>query len=232
VSTEPAVQDELESLATLQSRDFLLDFVRLSLDRKHKRLWCEKSLTTPFHIDAIKSAAPEVKFIILHRHPMDVVASLLEATKWGFDRFGLASYVASYPTNLVDACARYWLDRIEILIAASRNDSLDCHIIKYEDLVLDTEATMEELLAYLNLANDVSLSRRAFDDSHDLGSSDYKIAFTHSVISSSVGRGHQVPVDRLSADTLERLNKALVDLDYEPIDMTWNLSVSVITDST
>ena len=46
----------------------------------------------------------------LYRHPMDVIASGVEACPWGLNGYGFDPYIATTPGNSVMALASFWAD--------------------------------------------------------------------------------------------------------------------------
>jgi len=76
------------------------------LARRGKKRYCDKNLGTELHVDPLLAVYPEAKFICLHRHPMDVIASGIEACPWGLSNYGFEPYVAGAPGNSVLALAR------------------------------------------------------------------------------------------------------------------------------
>src|SRR5215831_19962202 len=76
------------------------------LARRRKRRYCDKSLNTAEHADLLLRVFPGATFICLYRHPMDVIASGIEACPWGLNGFGFDPYAAASPGNAVLALAR------------------------------------------------------------------------------------------------------------------------------
>jgi protein-tyrosine sulfotransferase len=76
---------------------------------------------------------PEAKFVCLYRHPMDVIASGIEASLWGLNGFGFDAYVASSPGNAVLALAQFWADNTAAILAVEQRFLDRCHRVWYED---------------------------------------------------------------------------------------------------
>jgi hypothetical protein len=69
------------------------------LARRGKRRYCDKSLGTARYAELLLRVYPEAKFLYLYRHPMDVIASGIEACPWGLNGYGFDPYIASSPGN-------------------------------------------------------------------------------------------------------------------------------------
>ena len=62
------------------------------LARRGKKRYCDKNLGTALYAYMLLGVYPEAKFICLHRHPMDVIASGIEACPWGLANYGFEPY--------------------------------------------------------------------------------------------------------------------------------------------
>ena len=59
-------------------------------------VFCDKSLTTVDHLASVSRCYPKASYIFLYRYPLDLIASGIEASRWGFNAFGFAPYVGAY----------------------------------------------------------------------------------------------------------------------------------------
>ena len=75
--------------------------MRFYIEAEGKRVFADKSLETAWYLPAVHDIFPEAKFLLLFRHVMDVVASGVSASPWGFQAFGYAPYVARSVDNFV-----------------------------------------------------------------------------------------------------------------------------------
>ena len=100
-----------------------------------KRRWCDKSLANATHLELLAELWPTGRFVLLHRHALDVVASSLEAAIWGLDQYGFATYAQMSPTNPVIALVGYWIERTGALLRFEERHPDRCLRIRYEDLV-------------------------------------------------------------------------------------------------
>src|ERR1700677_1258062 len=102
----PAIPDA----AIAGTRETMDRIVGRYLQRRGKLRYCDKSLGTARYAELITRVYPAAKFLCMYRHPMDVIASGLEACPFGLTGYGFDSYNATTPGNAVLALARYWVD--------------------------------------------------------------------------------------------------------------------------
>src|SRR6185437_13760057 len=121
------------------------------LARRGKTRYCDKNLGTEPHVETLLAVYPEAKFICLYRHPMDMIASGVEACPWGLSQYGFEPYVAHAPGNSVLALARYWSDHISAILAVEDKFPGRCHRVRYEDLVADPETVASGIFQFLGL---------------------------------------------------------------------------------
>jgi hypothetical protein len=146
-----------------------------------------------------------------------MIASGLEASKWGFNAFGFAPYVAANPGNFVAALANYWIDRVSRMIAFERTCELAHARIYYELLCDDPSGTLAQLFELLDLPPDDQVIARAFDSRHGVGPGDYKIDYSGSIAVDSIGRGATLP-EHLAEAQVTRINDLLAELDYPALE--------------
>jgi hypothetical protein len=196
--------------------------------RRGKRIWCVKSLTIAERLPDVLQVFPEARYLCLYRHGMDVVASSLEAARWGYGKFGFRKYIMERPENVVAAVAQSWIDRTTHMLDLERAATHSTFRVRYEDLVTDPDYTITRILRFLGLRHSphvvAAMAAGALRDGHDGGHGDFKVAFTSEVNADSIGRGHIVPVTSIDPDQLPVMNNLLGELGYEPIDKEWNIS--------
>ena len=187
-----------------------------------QRVYCDKSLDSVHHLALVHELFPDARIILVFRHVMDTVASGLEASPWGFNAFGYRSYVQANPGNTVAALASYWLDHVTQALEWQEHNEELCHRVRYEDLVLEPEKTVQHMQAFLGVDPDLSVLSRAFDREALNGPGDYKLEHTTNVHASSVGHGKRVPFTMLPPPLVAALNTKLEDLAYDPLTPSWN----------
>lgn len=125
------------------------------LGRKGKLRYCDKSLGTARYADLLARVYPRAKFVCLYRHPMDVIASGMEACPWGLSGFGFDQYISETPGNAVLALARFWADNTALALAVEERFPERCHRVRYEDLVTATEETAAGIFSFLARVSEI-----------------------------------------------------------------------------
>jgi hypothetical protein len=187
-----------------------------------KSRWADKSLPSLDHAELLAQLFHDARFICLYRHPIDTIASLLEATPYGYGEFGLEMYVRASPTNLVDGFANYWLDKANTMMRLEETPNVQCFRLRYEDMVLSTEESLGRLFDFLELEWDAAhiSDENVFGRSLDAGKGDYKIRYTSSFDPASIGRGWHIPVELMSKSTRDRVDDVSQRLGYPPLNRT------------
>ena len=190
-----------------------------------KKRYCDKSLGAAEHADLLLRLFPGAKFICLYRHPMDVIASGIEACPWGLKGFGFDRYAAESPGNAVLALARLWADHAAAIHAVEERFPGRCHRVRYEDLVADPEAAAEAIFGFLGAGSQPGISSRCFTPERErAGRADYKIWHTSRITADSVGRGWSVPANLIEPAVAARVNELAAKLGYIRVDDTWGVA--------
>jgi hypothetical protein len=184
--------------------------------RRGATRWADKSLTSARNAELLHRIFPEAQFICLFRECRDTVASLLEATPFGYQHFGLESYVRNNVGNLMLACALLWSDTVQKIVEFEDRYPDQCHRIRYEDLVQDPKSTVSALFRFLgapwdhtDFDNDVIFARDMRP-----GYGDFKINYTKQINTNSVGRGATLPVGLIPPPLQKRINALQSRLGY------------------
>jgi protein-tyrosine sulfotransferase len=217
-----------ESLAL--AREVIGGMITEYLASRGKSVWCDKSLETVLALDVIRRLFPGARFICLHRHAMDVVASLHESCTWGYGYFTVQPYIARHYNNVPLAFAEYWMDR-EARMAGLEDSSARTLAVHYERLVRDPETVVTDILRFLDLPREDKLVRRmvesALGAADDSGAGDWKIPFTTAVDQRSVERGRAIPVELIGGAPRATMNKLLARMRYPVVGDDWNTSSSI-----
>ncbi len=185
--------------------------------------WCDKSLDGLLFARVAAALWPRAQFICLYRHCMDVIASGLEACRWGPDAFGFEEFAPQFPGNSVAAIGACWADMTAKIIDFEKEYPGRSLRVRYEDLVADTEDVAGRIFGFLGVPAVPGISRSCFAVAHDAnGPGDAKIWFTAAVSAESVGRGREVPADRLPAHVRADVNRALSELGYGEVGEDWD----------
>jgi protein-tyrosine sulfotransferase len=192
------------------------------LRRRGKRRYCDKSLGAAKQAGLLLRIWPGTRFVCLYRHPMDVIASGIEASPWGLAGYGFEPYLGSPPDNNVAALARYWLDYTTSIAAAEERHPGRCLPVRYEDLVTDPDGQIARIFAFIGAAPDPGIVARCFGPEHQrFGPGDYKIWDTSGVSADSVGRGWTMPAGKIPAPLLGRVNELADRLGYLRVGPQW-----------
>jgi protein-tyrosine sulfotransferase len=211
----PHVRSAIRSAAAAPMLDYCM--------RSGTKLYCDKSLDSVHHLALVKTLFPDLRCVMLFRHVMDVVASGLEASPWGFEAYGYLPFVQRTPDNFVVALVNYWLSHVDAALAWEKTNPDSCHRVRYEDLVTAPKSTLSPLLCFLGVESDAQLLDSAFMAPHEpTGPGDHKVIWTAGVHSSSMGRGKRVPVSMIPSELLEAVNTKLVLLGYDELTAAWN----------
>lgn len=192
------------------------------LARREKRRYCDKSLGTARYAELLLRVYPEAKFICLYRHPMDVIASGIEACPWGLNGYGFDRYIAGTPGNMVLALARFWADNATEILRAEDRFSDSCHRVRYEDLVTSPQDIADGIFSFLGVDRVPGITTTCFSPERErFGPADYKIWNTSRISADSVGRGWDIPAGLILPSVLEQVNGLADRLGYVLVDEKW-----------
>ncbi len=190
--------------------------------RRGKKRYCDKSLGTARFAYLMSRVWPESKFLCLVRHPMDVIASGIEACPWGLGGYGFDPYIAETPSNSVFAMARFWVENVSLITSAEQEHPDRCYRVRYEDMVADPQAAADGIFGFLGVARVPDIAEKMFTaDRERFGPADYKIWNTSQVNSDSVGRGWVIPAGLIGPQYLQAMNELCGKLGYCPVDERW-----------
>ena len=179
-------------------------------------VYCDKSLTTVDHLSTISQCYPKASLIFLYRYPLDMIASGLEASKWGFNAFGFTPFVGASPGNFVGALANYWIDRASKMVTFERTCELAHARLYYELLCDDPTGTLAQLFEFLDLPADDTVLERVFHTRHGVGPGDYKIDFSGRIAVDSMPGGDAARTH--GEAQVKVINELLAELDYPALD--------------
>ncbi len=97
--------------------------------------WFDKTPQNVYGTLLISAAYPEARFVHLHRHPLNVVASLMEG--------------AVMPVHSLDAAISYWVEAVGILEQFKRIATDRLLEISYESLSSDPLPTVSKILEFI-----------------------------------------------------------------------------------
>jgi hypothetical protein len=180
-------------------------------------VFADKSLVTVDQLPLVARCYPKASYVFLYRYPLDMIASGIEASRWGFNSFGFAPYIGAVPGNFVGGLGNYWIDKVSRMLEFERTCSVAHARIYYELMCDDPVTTMSDLFTFLGLPPVAGIVEQAFASRHAVGPGDYKIDFTTSVGTDSVGRGVTLP-ELLRPEQVTRIDELLAELDYPALE--------------
>lgn len=180
-------------------------------------VFVDKSLVTVDQLPIVASCYPKASYVFLYRYPLDMIASGIEASRWGFNAFGFGPYIGAAPGNFVSGLGNYWIDKVSRMLEFERTCDVAHARIYYELLCDDPVTTLSDLLEFLGLPSDTGIVEQAFENRHAVGPGDYKIDFTRSVKTDSVGRGSTLPW-LFHPEQVKRIDELLAELDYPALE--------------
>jgi Sulfotransferase family len=203
-------------------RRALDDMVGEYLRRRGKLRFCDKSLGAASQAALLLRIFPDARFICLYRHPMDMIASGIEACPWGLNGFGFDAYAAMSPGNSVQALAQFWIDNMSAILAVEERLPQRCYRVRYEDLVADPETVTHGIFRFLGVTPSPGISRQCFGpDREPIGPADYKIWQTSEITADSVGRGWSIPATPIRLALREAINGLAGKLGYVAVTEQW-----------
>jgi hypothetical protein len=217
---------EIPDAAIAGVRETMDRMVGSYLARRGKQRYCDKSLGTARFSYLLTRIWPAARFICLFRHPMDVIASGIEACPWGLNGYGFDPYVAETPGNVVFSLARYWADNAQAILGAEEDDAGRCHRVLYEDLVADPQAVADGIFGFLGVTQLPGVAGRIFaPEREQSGPADYKIWHTSAITADSVGRGWAIPAGLIAPQVRAVINDLCGKLGYAQVDDQWGGAV-------
>jgi protein-tyrosine sulfotransferase len=206
--------DEAERSAwtTRQVRAMTESFMKPYAQAKGKQLWAEKTPSNLAHAEALKRTFPDAAFLCLHRHPLDLIRSGFESTRFGKLRFDLWDYQSG-----VDFC----IEQTHALLQFEKANRDRCFRLHYEDIVKDGPATLAHAFNFMGLESDPEIVNAAFTAKHERGPGDPKAEFANRIYNTSIGRGAEIVtmLSDVSVASKNRLKDLIVELGYPRTDL-------------
>jgi len=210
--------DDRESADT--TRRHLGTLMATHTRRNGKQMWCEKTPGNVFYREHIARVFPRARYVCLYRHCRDVVFSRLESHR-AFHKDG---------NRTVETFAREWVEHTEQCLAAATSELSRCMALKYELLATHPTIALSQLESFLAIAPWPEWLDRLFGDRETWNTGplggDTKIRYSHTIESSSIGRGRDLDFSECSPDVRERVDRALTLLGYPSLAEPWHSATS------
>jgi protein-tyrosine sulfotransferase len=213
VEQQPARRASALGLA--MTRSMVGALVTPVLARRGKQRWCDISPGAAPAAPAFLELYPDAQFICLHRNCLDVIASILESSRWGIIDNGFWRFAAAHPGNNVAALANYWIIHAKAIISFQDAHPDQCMDVRYEDLMTRPEQARTEIFAFLgndrdSVGMDMSARPGQYVEPRAIGE-DVRSAGDHDPSRDSV------PADLIPPHMLAELNDILSSLGYRAI---------------
>src|SRR5215470_14059030 len=195
------------------------------LGRRRKLRYCDQSRGAAEQADVLRAVFPDAKFLCLYRHPLDVIASGLEASPWALNGPGLDSYAGPSSRNTVLAIAQFWAANVALIMAVEERFHDCSHRVRYEDLVVDPEGVGDRIFRFLGVAPVPGLPHACLTAERErAGPSGYQIG--PSARPGSVDGGWSIPVAMIGSPLTETINALTDKLGYPRIDAHWGITAA------
>lgn len=197
-------------------RTVISDRLAAHVARRGKRLWCEKTPQNIHHRQLLDLLFPRAKYICLHRHCLDVVASALQLV----GRIGaIQRSIYRSSGHVLTGAIRWWCETERALLELERTQPDRCFRLRYEDLVEKPAQVLKPLFSFLEVPWDEKVLGSVFSAQHDYGYEDPKIRFNDRIHSGSVGSGASLSsLEGVPADVIASMRQLLEELGYPEVN--------------
>ncbi|WHI48264.1 sulfotransferase family protein [Microbulbifer sp. JMSA004] len=208
-------------------REFAFGFLNRFAERQGKRRWAEKTAFDIFYLDSIERILEDQVFYLgIIRHPLDVAVSSVEfCDAAGVYPKVMHSYIKEYPRP-IEAFVNSWIETTQSLLSLGERQEDNCLIVRYEDLVTDTEEVLAQIFSVLGEAFDKSILSNGFSGSEVIGFSDHKSYQRKIVDTESLSKWKGLPSPLIS-QVAEKLNPLLEVCGYDLLDVEAPISIDV-----
>ena len=141
-------------------------------------IWVEKTGIDIFHLETLDQfLSNHVRFIVIHRNPLDVIASNME----------LANVMGAPLTDLwqmirddncpFEGLAKAWANRTQALNEFAERQVDDCFTLTYEQLAAEPTSTLSDLMLFMGLNEEASsqILKNVFRNKARIGLGDFRI---------------------------------------------------------
>ena len=192
-------------------RSFIADRLSAHTARRGKRFWCEKTPQNLLHLQLLDILFPQAKYLCLHRHCLDVVASALPLA----GRIsGIQKYIVKSSGHFLTGAIRWWCELTRSSLELERRHPERCFRLRYEDLVADPRGVLAPLFEFLGVSWEEGLLESVFSSQHDRGYEDPNIRFTGKIHAESVGYGSRLSLEGVADEAMAEMRELLSELGY------------------
>lgn len=181
--------------------DYASSFMEAYARSKGKRIWIEKTPSYVEWLPELVEAFSDVRFLLLYRHPFDIVRSMMERNM-AKTQPEIAALRAEFPSAFATCCA-YVARQHDLMLRFQRRHPGLALKMHYERLVDDPPGELDTVCAFLGVNYDPRILMFAETD-HDLGYGDEKIHDTQSIVPRTDTYGRWSDEERREAATYLR----------------------------
>ncbi len=157
-------------------RSFAAYFFEGYARSRSKARWADKTPRYVDHLDFLVRLFPTAQFVMIHRHPLDQVASAVRRST--IPPEDLAAAAPAGADEFV-AASHYWADKTAGLVDFAQRRPAACHSVRYEDLCADPEGVLRAVFEFLEEPWEPEVLRFYAAD-HDVGREDGRVGATRS----------------------------------------------------
>jgi len=166
--------------------------------------WCEFTSGVTAAAQSFTLICPEARFLVAYCRADTAVRTIISSSRWGLEGPEFAPFVSAHPSSPVAALASYWAAHTAQQLEFEQAHPESCHRVRVEDLTANAAQAQLGVIDFLGLdCRDISpsFSQDAARNWH-------------------AGQDAPVPglpIDRIPAALLARVNELHRSLDYSPV---------------
>jgi hypothetical protein len=202
-------------------RTFTTSFYEEIANREEKNIWVAKTAVDSFYIPEIESLfanQKNIKFICITRHGLDVISSLKEFSDDLQSYISELHYYIKEHQQPYEAFAHAWADVTKAIIEFSKNHPDKSHLVRYEDLVNDTDKILKTLTDFLEISPHPMDAESILQKNVVGGIGDWKSFKKTKIENTSIDRWKKDLSDNTVQSLSSILNPVLELANYEAIE--------------
>ena len=205
-------------------REFVTSFHQDYAAERGKKRWAEKTAVDAFYLQDIeKYMGGHAYFIFVLRNGVDVIrswSSWTEANQKFIEE--VYEYIQRY-RGPNEAYAHAWSDLTRSMLDFARRRPEDSLIVRYEDLVSDTDSTLGKIFQFVVEPFDPKIVKAALADFEDIGMGDWKTYGRAKIDASSIQASLDMPPEVVSRLGVI-MNKQLLDCGYDTLPILGSIT--------
>jgi hypothetical protein len=192
----------------------------LAARRLHKKRWGDKTPENLLYLNSwFKLLRGKMFFIFVVRDPLDTIASLIEV--------GFPKTIPSAFEEKIELLKKY----VEKGLSFAKEHSNISHVVRYEDIVQDSESTLVNLFHFIGEKFEEGVLENFSNKERQSGIEDPKILRERYIHDKSIGRGKNDLTDEQIRFTLHHCHSIIEKIGYGQILQSGNDSSERMCDS-